>query len=109
MPKNFTYTDAGVNVEQRHDSKKALSTLHETYKFSRFGPVMHLPYSNIFQMSEDKYLDLTIEGVGTKVLLAQLAGRYDTIGVDAVAMAVNPSKVCISNAQFCILVINTYF
>jgi phosphoribosylformylglycinamidine cyclo-ligase len=34
-------------------------------------------------------LDLTIEGVGTKVLLAELAGRYDTIGVDAVAMAVN--------------------
>ncbi len=89
MPKNFTYTDAGVDVAQRHESKKALSALHGTYKFSRFGPVVHLPYSNIFQLSEDKYLDLTIEGVGTKVLLAQLAGRYDTIGVDAVAMAVN--------------------
>jgi phosphoribosylformylglycinamidine cyclo-ligase len=50
---------------------------------------MHLPYSNIFQLTEDKWLDLTIEGVGTKVLLAQLADRYDTIGVDAVAMAVN--------------------
>ncbi|GAG62263.1 unnamed protein product, partial [marine sediment metagenome] len=30
-----------------------------------------------------------IEGVGTKVLLAQLADKYDTIGVDGVAMAVN--------------------
>jgi phosphoribosylformylglycinamidine cyclo-ligase len=89
MPKNFTYTDAGVNVEQRHESKKALDMLHETYKFSRFGPVMHLPYSNIFQLTEDKFLDLTIEGVGTKVLLAQLAGKYDSIGVDSVAMAVN--------------------
>jgi phosphoribosylformylglycinamidine cyclo-ligase len=89
MPKNFTYTDAGVNREQRHESKKALEMLHETYKFSRFGPVMHLPYSNVFQLSADKFLDLTIEGVGTKVLLAELAGRYDTIGVDAVAMAVN--------------------
>ncbi len=89
MPKNFTYTDAGVNREQRHESKKALDMLHETYKFSRFGPVMHLPYSNIFQLTQDKFLDLTIEGVGTKVLLAELAGRYDTIGIDAVAMAVN--------------------
>jgi phosphoribosylformylglycinamidine cyclo-ligase len=89
MPKNFTYTDAGVNREQRHESKKALETLHETYKFSRFGPVMHLPYSNIFPLTENTFLDLTIEGVGTKVLLAQLAGKYDTIGVDAVAMAVN--------------------
>ena len=34
-------------------------------------------------------MDLVIEGVGTKVLIAQLAQKYDTIGVDAVAMAVN--------------------
>jgi phosphoribosylformylglycinamidine cyclo-ligase len=89
MPKNYTYTDAGVNREQRRESKKALDMLHETYKHSRYGPVMHLPYSNVFPLSEDTYLDLTIEGVGTKVLLAQLAGKYDIIGVDAVAMAVN--------------------
>ena len=89
MPKPFTYTDAGVNREQRHESKKSLEILHETYRLSRFGPVMHLPYSNIFQLTSDKWLDLTIEGVGTKVLIAQLSGNYDTIGVDAVAMAVN--------------------
>ncbi len=89
MPKTFTYTDAGVNREQRHESKKALDMLNETYKFSRFGPVMHLPYSNIFQFSKNTFLDLTIEGVGTKVLLAELANKYDTIGIDAVAMAVN--------------------
>lgn len=34
-------------------------------------------------------LDLVIEGVGTKVLLAQLADKYDTIGIDGVAVAVN--------------------
>ena len=89
MPKNYTYTDAGVNREQRAESKKALKTLHETYKYSRFGPVMHLPYGNIFPLTESTYLDLVIEGVGTKVLLAQLAEKYDSIGVDAVAMAVN--------------------
>jgi phosphoribosylformylglycinamidine cyclo-ligase len=87
--KPYSYTDAGVNREQRHESKKALDRLHDTYRFSRFGPVMHLPYSNIFQLTPDKWLDLTIEGVGTKVLIAQLMGKYDTIGVDAVAMAVN--------------------
>ncbi len=89
VPKNFTYTDAGVNRQQRHESKKALDLLHETYKFSRFGPVKHLPFSNIFQLTENNFLDLTIEGVGTKVLLAELAEKYNTIGVDAVAMAVN--------------------
>ncbi len=89
MPKNFTYTDAGVDVAQRHKSKKALDLLHKTYKFSRYGPVMHLPYSNIFQLNKRNWVDLTIEGVGTKVLIAELAGKYDTIGIDAVAMAVN--------------------
>ncbi len=89
MPKNFTYTDAGVNREQRAESKKALKKLHETYKYSAHGPVMRLPYGNIFPINKSTYLDLVIEGVGTKVLVAQLAGKYDTVGVDAVAMAVN--------------------
>ena len=89
MPKDYTYSDAGVNREQRHQSKKALQSLKETYKYNRFGPIIHLPYGNIFPQAADTYLDLVIEGVGTKVLLAQLAGRHDTIGIDAVAMAVN--------------------
>ena len=89
MPKNYSYTDAGVNREQRTESKKALKILEETYKQSLHGQVMHLPYGNIFPQTEDTFLDLVIEGVGTKVLLAQLANQYDTIGVDAVAMAVN--------------------
>jgi phosphoribosylformylglycinamidine cyclo-ligase len=89
MPKNFTYSDAGVNREQRHESKKHLKVLEETYNYSSYGSVICLPYGNIFPVGQDAYLDLIIEGVGTKVLVAQLAGKYDTIGVDAVAMAVN--------------------
>ncbi len=89
MPKNFTYTDAGVNREQRHESKKHLKTLENTYNYSSYGSVMCLPYGNILPLSKDVYLDLVIEGIGTKVLVAQLAERYDTIGIDAVAMAVN--------------------
>ncbi len=89
MPKTYTYGDAGVNREQRQESKKALRSLKETYKHSRIGPIIHLPYGNIFPQTADTYIDLVIEGVGTKVLLAQLAGKHDTIGIDAVAMAVN--------------------
>jgi len=89
MPKNFTYTDAGVDREQRHKSKKHLKTLEDTYSYSTYGAVKCLPYGNIFPVGKDIYLDLVIEGVGTKVLVAQLADKYDTIGVDAVAMAVN--------------------
>jgi phosphoribosylformylglycinamidine cyclo-ligase len=89
LAKKYTYTDAGVNRQQRVEAKKALKNLQETYKHSHFGNVMRLPYGNIFPVGENTFLDLVIEGVGTKVLLAQLAGKYDTIGIDAVAMAVN--------------------
>ncbi len=88
MPKEFTYAEAGVDRESRARSKAALSALKQTYKFSKYGKVIQLPYGNIFPLG-DRYLDLVIEGVGTKVLLAQLADKYDTMGMDGVAMAAN--------------------
>ena len=89
MTRKFTYAKAGVDRELRADSKKPLKILKRTYKFSRFGEVIELPYGNIFPCGGNRYLDLAIEGVGTKVLVAQLAEKYDTIGIDGVAMAVN--------------------
>ncbi len=88
MPKKLTYSEAGVDRKTRAKSKQALSMLKGTYTLGRYGKVVQLPYGNIF-LAGDRYLDLVIEGVGTKVLLAQLADKYDTIGVDGVAMAVN--------------------
>lgn len=88
MARELSYSDAGVNRDQRAESKKALQSLKETYRYSRYGKVIELPYGRIFPF-HDHYLDLVIEGVGTKVLLAQLAGKYDTIGIDGIAMAVN--------------------
>ncbi len=88
MPKSFTYAEAGVDRELRAKSKAALKALKQTYKNSRYGKVIQLPYGNIFPVG-DKYFDLVIEGIGTKVLLAQLANKYDTIGIDGVAMATN--------------------
>jgi phosphoribosylformylglycinamidine cyclo-ligase len=63
--------------------------LKKTCKFSRCGKIVHLPYGNIFPLGETSYADLQVEGVGTKVLVAQLAEKYDTIEIDGVAMAVN--------------------
>lgn len=89
MSRKLTYADTGVDRALRAKSKKALHLLRETYKFSRYGRVVQLPYGNVFPFGENRYLDLVIEGVGTKVLVAQLAEKYDTIGIDAVALAVN--------------------
>ena len=50
---------------------------------------MHLPYGNIFPVGDNTFLDLVIEGVGTKVLVANSHRNTTPSGVDAVAMAVN--------------------
>lgn len=88
MPKRITYADSGVDRELRTKAKKALRILKRTYDFSTYGGILQLPYGNLLPIG-DRFLDLVIEGVGSKVLLAQLADKYDTIGVDGVAMAVN--------------------
>lgn len=88
MTRELTYSDAGVDRDLRATSKKALKTLRQTYRNSRYGKVVELPYGRIFPF-RDYYMDLQIEGVGTKVLVAQLAGKYDTIGIDGIAMVVN--------------------
>jgi len=89
MPRKIIYADTGVDRELRAKSKKTLKVLKETYRFSRYGKVVSLPFGNVFPIGRNRYLDLVIEGVGTKVLVAQLAEKYDTIGIDGVAMAVN--------------------
>ena len=88
MGRKLTYAAAGVDRNLRAESKKVLGILRKTYGFSRYGKVVVLPYGQVFPCGEC-YLDLVIEGVGTKVLVAQLANRFDTIGVDGVAVAVN--------------------
>jgi len=88
-PEKLTYAKTGVDRLLRAKSKRALNILDGTYRFSRHGSVVKLPYGNIFPITSDLYLDLVIEEIGTKVLIAQLADKYDTIGIDGIAMAVN--------------------
>lgn len=84
MPKKFIYAEAGVDRELRKEAKAGLD-FEKTFQ----GKVIKLPYGNIYRTADGKYQDHVIEGIGTKVLVAQLANKYDTIGIDAVAMAVN--------------------
>lgn len=48
----------------------------------------------------DEFLVVHTDGVGTKILVAQELGKYDTIGIDAIAMNVN-DIICLGAEPLC--------
>ncbi|PKL72548.1 phosphoribosylformylglycinamidine cyclo-ligase [Candidatus Kuenenbacteria bacterium HGW-Kuenenbacteria-1] len=89
-----TYTKAGVNRKLREKAKKSLNDFEETFNLSNHGKIIKTPFNVLYPINKNLYQVKTCDGVGTKVLLAELAQKHDTIGIDAVAMVVNDCIRC---------------
>ena len=92
MNKNpFTYKKSGVDIDAADKFVKFISSISTKKrgkkKFNNiggFGSISNIP-NNI---KKPKIVACT-DGVGTKIEIANLIKKYDTIGIDLVAMSVN--------------------
>jgi phosphoribosylformylglycinamidine cyclo-ligase len=88
----LTYRAAGVDHDQQDRSMERLTRwITATFAFRPEREVV-LPlgyFANVLALGNDLGLAVSTDGVGTKAMIAQLLGRYDTIGIDCVAMNVN--------------------
>ncbi len=89
--KKFTYKKSGVNIKAADKFVDFISTVSAKKrgkkKFSNiggFGSITNIP-NNIKQ---PKIVACT-DGVGTKIEIANTLNKFDTIGIDLVAMSVN--------------------
>ena len=88
----MTYRDAGVDIDAGNESVSMIKdSVRATYRPEVLGDLGG--FGGLFALRAQDYREPVLvsgtDGVGTKLRLAFLLNRHDTIGQDAVAMCVN--------------------
>ena len=91
--KTQTYAAAGVDIDKGDALVDYLKGVNPA--IGGFAGLFKMPKG-----MKDPRLVASTDGVGTKLLVAQLAGRHETIGIDLVAMVVNDLIVCGASPLF---------
>ena len=93
----ITYKKAGVDISEIKKSQRVIGKLIEsTHNLQKMAKMKHGfgHYAGIVEIPGGKLLATHTDGVGTKVIISNMLKRYDTIGIDCIAMNVN-DIICI--------------
>jgi phosphoribosylformylglycinamidine cyclo-ligase len=95
-----TYREAGVDIESGDEFvKRIASRVRTTFRKEVIGGLGG--FGGLFRFPSERFKEPVLvsgtDGVGTKLKIAQLVGRHDTIGIDLVAMCVN--DICVGGAE----------
>ena len=90
--KSATYKEAGVDVDAGNQAVELMkSHVRSTFRPGVLGNLGG--FGGFFQLDVSKYREPILvsgtDGVGTKLKIAFMMDKHDTIGIDAVAMCVN--------------------
>jgi phosphoribosylformylglycinamidine cyclo-ligase len=92
------YQTAGVLDNSQLGLNALLKWVNATAEFRSTGAGRRVVdvgfFASVVQITETLGLALCTDGVGSKVLVAEMLHRYDTIGIDCVAMNVNDA-ICV--------------
>lgn len=90
-PTSLTYAESGV-VAAGKPLAGLLGWVNKTLTF-RQGvgePVLTIGYyANVLRLAENLGLAISTDSVGSKVLVAEMMGKYDGLGIDCIAMNAN--------------------
>lgn len=95
----ISYAEAGVDVEAEGRAVAAIVKEVKNTLELRKGRVGESltgigHFAGLIRISRGKALAIAADGVGSKVLVAERLGRYDTLGIDLVAMNAN-DVICV--------------
>jgi len=93
----LTYKKAGVDISKIKQSHNTIGKIIEsTHKLQKKVRIVHGfgHYAGIVEIPGKILLATHTDGVGTKVLIANMMKKFDTVGIDCVAMNVN-DIICI--------------